>query len=127
MKIENMKNIDNLLSGQFKLDSMKDIKDFLKGFKSIAEAKMAIAAIIDEVRKVNPELAGKLEKVIQALDKAEKSGMTMDDFLKNIEKLMVNENAATQGISLFQQAQHTFTDNASTNTTTKVNGTSSIA
>lgn len=125
MKVNGMKNLDEIMRGQFKLDTTNDIKDFLKGFNTIGEAKHAILAIIEEIRQVSPALAQKLEKLLQALDKAQKAGMTLDDFIKNLEKIMVNDSAAMQGMSMVQQAQNVFND-AGNNSTQKVNGTSAI-
>ena len=126
-KIDGAKNIDKMMGGQVKLDSMKDVKDFLKGFSSIGEAKMAVAAILDEIKNIDPELARKLEKLLQALDKADKSGMTLDDFIENLEKMMGNDSAAVQGMSLIQQSQAVFNDNSAKVDPGRVNQTSSIA
>ncbi|HAR62187.1 MAG: hypothetical protein DKM50_03410 [Candidatus Margulisiibacteriota bacterium] len=126
-KIEGLKGLDNQQAGQIKLDSLNDIKDFLKNFSSISEAKAAIGSIIEEIRKVNPQLAQKLDNLLAALDKAEKSGMTLEDFMKTLEKSVGNDAAAAQGMSLIQQSQAVFNDNTSKVDTHALTKTSSIA
>lgn len=110
-----------------KLDSMKDIKDFLKNFKTISEAKSAIKSIINEIKDINPELANKLEKVLDVLEKAEMKGMSMQDLLDNLDDMMKKgaENSALQSISPVQETMGTFNDNVGVDAS-KVNQTSAI-
>ena len=109
-KVGGAKGADDI-SKNIKLESNKDITDFLKSFGSYGEAKGAILAVLSEIQSSDPKLAAKLEKILGALDKAEKQGVPFGEFANSPEKQMGNDMAATQGAAPVQEVAAATNDN----------------